>query len=385
MAKKTQKNNDNLVDDEKEFISSVDSARESKKKAEKKDDKRKSNDKPANMKLAKQKAKKDNFNKLIDSCNDNYKAIIGFVVGLVVGLLILVLVWPDRIATLKDGTQPVVTIDGKNITADDLYETMKDSYSISLLIDSMDEIVLGALYEEDDKMKESIQTKADYYYNVYEETYQTSKSDFLSQNGFDSEEEFLDYLRLSYRRNLYLEDYIKDNLKDSEIEDYYKDNVVGDINCQHMYVSTSDDLDDEAAQALIQEIIDKLNEGTSWEDVQKEYSESATFEDLGYESWDANLESSFLEELKSLEDNSYSQTPVSTSYGYHVIYRLDSQEKPSLEDSREAIIDKLIEEKQAADSDLLYKALIAMREEHEIDFSDSLLKEDYDEYCKQYK
>ena len=55
------------------------------------------------------------------------KAILFLVVGFLLGtLLFRCILWPDRIATLKNGTQPVATIDGVIITADDLSLDSKD-------------------------------------------------------------------------------------------------------------------------------------------------------------------------------------------------------------------------------------------------------------------
>ena len=63
-------------------------------------------------------AKLDSFFKKID---DNRWPIILFVVGFLLATLIFrCIFWPDRIATLKDGTQPIATLKDKTITADDL-------------------------------------------------------------------------------------------------------------------------------------------------------------------------------------------------------------------------------------------------------------------------
>ena len=86
-----------------------------------------------------------------------------------------------------------------------------------------------------------------------------------------------------------------------------------------------------------------------------------------------------------MEDNSYSEEPVKTSYGYHVIYRLDQKEKPSLKKSKDTIIEKIVTNKKSEDSNLLYKSLISLREENKIDFKDTVMKSKYEDYCKQYK
>ena len=304
--------------------------------------------------------------------------------------LIVLIIWPDRIATLKDGTQPIVKVGKNTYTADDLYENMKDYYSVSLLLDEIDNDLLTKLYPENDKMTEEVNSNAEYYLNMYEQYYGYTEEQFLEQNGFSSYNAFLDYLKLDYRRNKYLDEYVEKNLSDDEIQKYYDENVFGDINTQHVLVevSTSEDdgkLSDEDAKKLAEEIITKLNDGTSWETIQEEYKDKITYEDLSYQSWDASLEKTFMTALKDMEDNTYSEEPVKTSYGYHVIYRLDQKEQPSLKNSKEKIVENLIADKKAEDSNLLYKSLISLREEKNIDFKDTVMKEKYQDYCNQYK
>ena len=50
---------------------------------------------------------------------DKYRlAIYGAVGGVLVTILVVILIWPERIAKLKDGTEPVVKIDGMTINAE---------------------------------------------------------------------------------------------------------------------------------------------------------------------------------------------------------------------------------------------------------------------------
>ena len=267
---------------------------------------------------------------------------------------------------------------------------MKDTYSVNSLLNEIDKDLLSEIYPEDDEMKEEVEANANYYFDTYEQYYGYTKEQFLQQNGFASLEDFHDYLKLDYRRNKYLDDYITKKIEDKEIDKYYKDNVFGDINTQHVLVevsSSEDDgkLSDEDAKTLADEIIDKLNDGTSWEKIQKKYKDKITFEDLGYQSWDASLEQSFMDALVDMEDNSYSKEPVKTSYGYHVIYRLDQKKTPKLKEVKETIIDNIIADKKAEDANLGAKALISLREEKKIKFSDTVMKEKYEEYCEKYK
>lgn len=328
---------------------------------------------------------KDKFKKGLEKIDQNRNLIFSFIGGALVVALITVIIWPDRIATLKDGTQPVVKVNGETITADFLYEEMKKNYSISYLIEYIDKAILDKKYEETDEMKDEIEKTAQSYFDMYEQYYGMDEATFLSQNGFESKEQFLNVLKLDYRRKLYYDDYLKSQITDEQIQEYYDENVYGDINTQHILVSVNDDMSDEDAKKLAEEIIGKLNEGKSFDEVREEYKDSVTYENLKYVAFNANLESSFLEALEKLDENSYTKEPVKTSYGYHVIYRTDQKEKPSLEDVKDSVIEELCDELDASDENLYNKTLVKMREEAGLDFSDSVMKEKYEEYIKEYK
>jgi len=391
------------VEEEEEFdepiIVEVQKKKEEKPKEEKKSKDKTSKEKIEKIeKIAKEKNKKAKTktkgqqNKFLTFFEKNHVTIFSFIAGVLITTLIVFIIWPDRIATLKDGTQPVVKVGKETYTADELYESMKDYYSVSLLLDDIDNDLLTKLYPEDDEMKEEVDSNAEYYFNMYEQYYGYTQEEFLSKNGFSSYNAFIDYLKLDYRRNKYLDDYVEDNLTDEEIQKYYDENVFGDINTQHVLVPVSssseedsESLSNEDAKKLAEEIITKLNDGTSWETIQKDYKDKITYEDLSYQSWDASLEKSFMDALKGMDDNTYSEEPVQTSYGYHVIYRIDQKKQPSLKESKEKIIENLISNKKSDDSNLLYKALISLRNEKKIDFSDTVMKDKYDEYCEQYK
>ena len=330
-----------------------------------------------------------NITNIATTLDEKRKIIYGFVGGVLLGLLIMVLFTPKRIATLKDGSQPIAKLDGKNITSNELYTMMKDHYSISLLLDKIDDDLLTKLYPEDNEMKETVNSTAENYIKQYEQ-YGYTEEQFLSSSGFSNHNDFLNYLKLDYRRKKYEDKYIEDSITDKDIQKYYDENVVGDINCQHILVPVKSDEDSEGltedeAKKLAEEIIKKINDGKSWEDIQKEYKDKTTYEDLKYQSWDASLEESFLKAIKEMDENSYSKEPTKTSYGYHVIHTLDKKEKPTLKSSKDKIINNLVTDKKSEDNNILYKALIALRKEHKLEFTDTDLEDKYKTYCKEYE
>ncbi len=342
--------------------------------------------------ITKQKNNKEDFFTRIAN-DERRKIVYGFLGGLCLGLLIMFIFMPDRIATLKDGTQPIATISGKNVTADELYEDMKSQYPINVLLDKIDNIILTKKYKEDDTMTDKVNSNAEYYLNMYKQYYTdiTDENELLEKMGFASYDKYLEYLKLDYRKTKYTEEYIEDNLTDDEIQKYYDENVFGDINCQHVLVKVSSDddsedgLSDDEAKALAEEIIKKINDGTSWEDIQKEYKDQVTYEDLGYQSWDASLETNFLTAIKDMDENSFSKEPVKTSYGYHVIYKLDQKKAPKLSKVKDTIIENLVSSKKSEDQNITYKALINLRKENKLEFSDTEMKEKYETYCKEYE
>ena len=380
MAKKKQETKNNKKEKKEVVVKEEKVVKEVPKKESKKESKK--DTKKVN------KVNDDKVFKMLEFFDKYRLAIYGTVGGILITVLVVVIIWPDRIATLKDGTQPVAEIDGYTVTANDLYEDMKDVYSISSLLDKIDNKILEEKYPETDEMNDELKQQAESYYSAYEQYYKMDKETFLSNNGFGSEKAFLEYLRLQYRRNKYAEDYIKTLISDKEVEKYYEDKVYGDINTKHILVkvdSSASDEDKKKAEDLAKEIISKLNNGKSFDDVKEEYKDQITYEELGYKSYNANLESAYMEAMQKLENNSYSKEPVKTSYGYHVIYRIDQKEKPVLEDVKEEIIDSLVSEKKSEDKNISYVALDKMREESGLKFSDTVLEKKYNTYMSQYK
>lgn len=319
---------------------------------------------------------------------DKYRlAIYGVIGGVLATVLVVILIWPDRIAKLENGLEPVASIDGLTVTAEDLYEDMKEIYSVNNLLDIIDNKILEEKYPETDEMNTELNDQAENYYNMYNQYYGYSKEEFLTKSGFGSERAFIEYLRLQYRRTQYTDDYIKEQITDKEIEKYYEDKVYGDINTKHILVKVSSSATDEEkkeAENLAKEIITKLNEGKSFDEVKDEYKDKITYEELGYKAYNASLESAYMEAMQKLENNSYTKEPVQTSYGYHVIYRIDQKEKPALKDVKEEIITSLVSEHKSEDTSVQYKALEKMREDAKLKFTDTVLEKKYETYKSQY-
>ena len=336
--------------------------------------------------------RKEKSSKILHKIDDNRKVIIACIVGfLIATLLFRCILWPDRIATLKDGTQPIATISGETITADDLYAEMKKTYTIDTFLTFADSIVLDKLYPETDELKKEIEELANQYYSYYvgENGFQ-SKEEFIIAFGqqyglnLQNENDFFEYLSLNKKRELYYGDYTKKLISDKDVEKYYESDVVGDIDTKHILVRTGQEgsLSDKDAKALAESMIKKLNSGTSWEDVIKENEDKIVNEELGFQAFNAPLDEAYVKEMKSLKVGTYSKKPVKSSFGYHIVYKIEQKEKPKLDDVKDAIIDVLVAELEQKNQNLSIEAFINMRKEHNLEFTDTVFKEEYEESIK---
>jgi len=148
---------------------------------------------------------------------------------------------------------------------------------------------------------------------------------FLERSGFESKEDFREYLELDYKRNKYYEEYMLGSITDDEVNSYYNDNVFGTINTEHILVQSEKSNAEEKAQ----EILDKLKNGASWGDLKNEYKNDIITEVVPID-FDSNLESAYKTEAENLKNESYSSSLVKTAYGYHIVYRIKNDEKAIL-------------------------------------------------------
>ena len=298
-------------------------------------------------------------------------------------------------AELKDNNTVVKTDEGK-ITADALYENLRDKYGISVLVDMIDHQLFDEMYKTDDTEEETINAQIEQMksqYNNDEEAFQAAITQYL---GVEDEDELRDMLSLEYKRNLAIEEHVKNSVTDDEIQKYYDDEVIGDIKVRHILIKpeTTDDMSteeqteaEEKAKKEAEDLIKKLDDGADFEELAKEYSDdTGSASDGGlidYFNKDDNMDEAFLNASIDLEEGKYTEEPVKSSFGYHIILKVDQKSKPKLKKVRDDIIETLADEKLNEDATLRYNALIEIRKDAGIEFKDDSLKKDYDELMDQ--
>ena len=246
-----------------------------------------------------------------------------------------------KVSTLPNGDDALVSFSNTNlgISAGDLYSEVKGT-ALSKLIDMIDTKILLDKYP--DKSSD-----ADKYVN---EQYDLIKNNFKDDKGkFDEEslkeqiyayygitdiDKFKDIIRLNYYRTEAVNDYAKKSVTDKQIQKYYDENVYGDISCKHILITpaVTDDMSDEdktkadkEALQKAKDIIKKLKNGESFDDLAKEYSDDTSNKDkggdLGYFNTGDMLEE-FEKAAFALKKGEVSE-PVETQFGWHLIKLTD--------------------------------------------------------------
>ena len=297
---------------------------------------------------------------------------------------------------VKNGSKVAVSVSSDKFTATEYYEKIKED-NISTLIEMIDHSLFDKKYKTDNKETEEIDKQVNQIKNYYGEDEETFNNVVKQYFGVENEKELREMLSLEYKRKLAVEDYIKDNLKDSEIKDYYDNNIFGQVKASHILISldvedsASDEEKAEAdkkAKEEAEKVIKELNDGKKFATLAKKYSKdtaSATNGgDLGYFDLDDMVEE-FSNAVKELKVDEYTKEPVKSQFGYHIILKTGEKDKPKLKEVKDDIKDTLCEQKLNNDSALYYESLIKIREKKKISWNDDKLKEAYNDYMNKLK
>src|SRR5699024_4749897 len=127
----------------------------------------------------------------------------------------------------------------------------KERYGINILIDLLDHQILDEKYPTTEEETTSIDSQISMMksqYNNDEDTFLEAIQQYL---GVRDEDELRDMLSLEYKRNEAVEDYIKDHISDDEVNEYYNNEIVGDMQVRHILIKpdTNQDMSQEEQDA----------------------------------------------------------------------------------------------------------------------------------------
>lgn len=313
-------------------------------------------------------------------------------------VLLLFVTACGKVPQLKNGSEAVVTSKKGDISADDLYKEMKENYALNTLINMYDMQVLEKLYPTDEEEKNSIasqkeQLKYNYENSYYVSYYKTFDQFLMAYYGVSDIKAAEEIMSLEYKRGLVTDEYAKGLVTDKEIQKYYDDEVIGDIKASHILIkanfeegATDDEKEEAYNNALkkAKEVVTKLKNGGKFADLAKEYSEDGSKDDGGNLGWfnKGDMVSEFEKAAIELEKDKYTEEPVKTEYGYHIILKTDSKAKPKLKEVKEDVVETLIANKKEADENIQNKALKKLREDNKMKIHDDKLKKQYKNYLE---
>lgn len=310
-----------------------------------------------------------------------------------VSLAVLMLAGCGRVPQLKDGSELVIELDGLKMTTEEFYQKLKDGYGTNTLINSIDELLLNKVYETDSELKTKVESQITAMKNEWGSDFEQAINYYY---GVSTEKQLYDFIEMSFKREMAVEDYAKTLIKDEDIKKYYEEKAIGDIKASHILIqseATEEMTDDEkkkaeeAALKKAKDIIKKLDKGEKFEDLAKEYSKDSSASDggnLGYFNR-GEMVTEFEEAAVKLKVGKYTKEPVKTKFGYHIILKTEQKDKPKLEEIKEEIKVTLVDELIANTENITVFALEWIREENKLKIYDSELKIKYDHYMNQQK
>ena len=315
-------------------------------------------------------------------------------------LLLLTGCGEKTIPKLENGEEAITTLkDDKKISVSDLYSKLKEQYGLESLMNIIDKIILEDKYSGDvDAAKENAKNTM----NQLKESYGDNLLQAIQQyTNYNSLEEYENSVYLNYLQSKAVKDYAKKNVKDSDVNKYYKDEVKPDIKVSHILITSdaaSDASDEdknkaeENAKKTAEEVINKLNQASdknqAFSDLAKEYSkDDSTKEDggnLGFINTNTLGDSykNMVDAAYNLKDGEYSTSPVKSELGYHVVLRSETKEKASLDEVRDSILDTLADKYISENPEAQIKAMQELRKEYNMDIIDSDLHDQYVKYIQ---
>lgn len=304
---------------------------------------------------------------------------------------------------IKDGEELVVSFkDGISVSANELYTELKTQSSINTIVDMIDKRIL------EDKYKEQVLDAKKYAETTIEEL-ESNYGEELEEaiqyyTGYAGVETYKNALSIQYLRELEIKEYAKKQIKEDAIKKYYEKEFFGDIKVSHILISPkiTDAMASSEKESALKEAKDKadaiislLNNtkkeeiATTFSSLAKEKSDDEGTKDkggdLGYINSNSEMPTNFIEEVLNLEEGEYSKTPIETEYGYHIILKVKTEEKASLEKSKESIIEILAERYCEENVDVQITALEELRKEYALEWHDSILYKEYLHFIKVQK
>lgn len=324
----------------------------------------------------------------VEWINNNMKLIGGIIIALLL-IINIVLVTNGHKVKLSDGEEIIASVNGKDFVAEDLFNELKNLYGSNSLLNLVDKYIISKEITDNTTAKETAEKNIESIRSQYESAGYNWEN-VLKQYGYENEDELLNELMVSTQKEEVAKNYLKENLSDDEINEYYENEIYGTYTVKHILIKpdTTDNMSDEevsaaeeAAKNKAQEVINRLNNGEDFTALVSEYSEdegSVENEGLVENFTKGDVVDEFFNATTKLKNGEYSNEPVKSDYGYHVILRVNSTDKKALKEIKNDVVDKIVENKLNEDSNLYTTTWVEVRKKYSFTINDTELKAAYE-------
>ena len=136
---------------------------------------------------------------------------------------------------ISNGEEVIASVDGKDFTANELYNAMKDQYGTSILINLVDSYIASQEIGDSEDASVYADSLISQYKLQYEQ-YGMKFSEALANAGYASEEAFKEVLISDYKMNEVTKNYLKEEVTDKEIQKYYDEKISEQLNVKHILI-----------------------------------------------------------------------------------------------------------------------------------------------------
>ncbi len=301
-------------------------------------------------------------------------------------------------AKLKGGDTDLVTFDErKPISTQQLYDELKEFYGADVLTTLVDTYLLEDMYNETKEERQYVKQQMKSAEEAAKSMGVTTDLYLLYYYGVPNKDMYEKQLKLDYKRGIYATDYSKENVTDTQINEYYEKEVIGDIEASQILIAvdtskskTDDDkkASIEAAKKKAQDVIKQLKDGEDFATLAQKYSDDSLTASKGGSLGKVNksdVSTAVINALIALKDGEYTTSPVEDTNGYYILYRTSQDEKKELDDElKESIISTIAEETANNTENYKLIAMKALREKNGMKINDSQLEKAFNELHKNY-
>lgn len=357
--------------------------------------------KPVETKVVKEERKTKNQK---ENIMNNTPFVIALCIIVLLLAIVIFLAFSKRIPKVSNGNEVVASIKGKKITANDLYKSLKSERGTNSLLSLIDDYIAEKeVTKITDDDKKYVQEVVDYYKN-YAEQYKLDLKTFLEQyvglSDISTEKELFNFILDDYKKVLAVRNYIGDEATEKELKKYYEDNYSDKLTVKHILIEVDKDAKDadkadkdakEKAEKLIKQL-DKVKDAKKLEskfaELAKENSDdTATYSDGGElkDITKKDVVEEFWKAASKLKNGKYTDKPVKTTYGYHVILRISSTDVEKYDDIKDDVKIKYAENMLNNDNNLQIIKWDELRNKYKLSINDDKIKEEYNDTIKDAK